>query len=177
LSIGGVPMPLDRAAIRPGIGYVPDVPILDPRLTPEEWLAFVRGIKQVGLTAEPIQVADELELSVEDRQRPIRTLSHGTQRKVALWAEVLTASRALILDEPFQGLDPSAIAGAERALRAYAREFRAVLVSTHLLHEASTLATHVGILLRGKTVVEGSVEVVAAHHGSLRDAFLAHTAG
>ena len=176
LVIGGCRVPLDHASPRGGVGLVPDTPVLDPRLSPEEWLAFVRGIKHAALTMAPLDVADDIELSAENRQRPIRTLSHGTQRKVALWAEVLTSSTALILDEPFQGLDPSAIAGAERVLKAYTREHRAALVSTHLLHEAATLATHVGILSRGTTVFEGAVDAFVARHGTLRDGFLALTA-
>lgn len=175
LCLDGRNIPLHRSCVRPGLGFLADTPVLDARLTPVQWLRFARGMKAAALTTDASSLASTLLLDEEALYRPIRTLSFGTQRKVVLWTELLTTDRCLIMDEPFIGLDPAAIQGAEAALREYVADGRAVVVSTHLLHEAQSLATHVGVIAKGRTLWDGPVAGLTGE-STLRDAFLALTA-
>ena len=172
LVLAGAPVPLDRAAPRPGIGLVADDPILDGGLTPWQWLGFAAAVKDVR-PDDPTAAAHRLLLQDADLDKPIRALSFGTRRKVALWTELLTTSSLLVLDEPMIGLDPDAIRAFSAELRAFADTGRSVILSTHLLREAESVATHVGIIRDGRTVSEGTLDEVRsgrtlaeAYHGT-----------
>jgi ABC-2 type transport system ATP-binding protein len=69
----------------------------------------------------------------------------------------------LILDEPFNGMDPEGIVWMRELLRALAGEGRTVLVSSHLMSELEDAATHLVVIGRGRLVAETSVaELIAA---------------
>ncbi len=93
-------------------------------------------------------------------QQPIAGLSGGNQRLAALAAALATRPEVLLLDEPAAGLDPVA----RRELNTCLIEVLlrgpgcTILLSTHLLGDLERLATRVGIMDRGRIVVEGAVE-------------------
>ncbi len=69
----------------------------------------------------------------------------------------------LILDEPFNGMDPEGIVWMREFLRSLADEGRAVLVSSHLMSELEDAATHLVVIGRGRLVADTSVaELIAA---------------
>src|SRR2546422_878967 len=79
------------------------------------------------------EAADRLRLTLEALDSPIRRLSFGTQRKIALWVELMTTRDLLVLDEPLGGLDPEAIAGFHHLARELVQSGGAILMSSHLL--------------------------------------------
>jgi ABC-2 type transport system ATP-binding protein len=87
-------------------------------------------------------------------RRPVGRLSKGQRQRVGLAQAILGAPRALILDEPTQGLDPAQVVDARALVRARAQEGAAVLVSTHLLAEAAGLCDRVVVIVRGQVVAE-----------------------
>lgn len=167
----GATVPLDRHHPRPGLGFVPDTPLLDEHLTPWQWLEFVAAVKGHRIPADATAWAERLRIAEPMLGQPIRTLSFGNRRKVGLWVEMLTTSRLLLLDEPLIGLDPPAIEGFHAAAREFVASGRSIVLSTHLLREAELLATRVGIINEGVTVQEGTMEEVCAGD-SLQSAFL-----
>jgi len=175
LALNGQAVPLDRWARRPGLGFVADVPVLDEALTPRQWVTFVASLKGVEPAAHAAPDAATLMLAPEALDQPIYTLSGGTRRKVALWTELVTATTAVLFDEPLVGLAPKAISGFHDLVRRYAASGRSVVLSTHLLHEAEAIATHVGILDEGVTKIEGALADVRGEM-SLFAAFLKATA-
>jgi ABC-2 type transport system ATP-binding protein len=92
--------------------------------------------------------------------RPLGRLSGGHQRLAAILAALASRPEVLILDEPAAGLDPVVRRDLLRSLvDALVRtDGCAVLLSTHLLADVERLATHVGILDRGRIVGAGAVE-------------------
>jgi ABC-type multidrug transport system ATPase subunit len=171
LRIAGAPVPLDRAARRPGLGFVPDQPLLDDRLTGWQWASFVAGVKGIAWPAHADGVAETLRLGAGTLAQPIRTLSFGNLRKLALWVEMVTTRSLLLLDEPLIGLDPEAIEGFWAAAREFSEGGRAVLLSTHLLTEAEAHATHAGVLHQGRTLFDGPMDELKAGR-SLQHAYL-----
>lgn len=172
MTLSGQNIPLDRAVGRLGMGSVADQPVLDRRLTPWQWLSFVASLRQ--LTILPLDsraMAKTLRLTESNLSEPIAALSFGTQRKVALWAELLTTRCVLLLDEPLTGLDPLSIEGLHAALQQFVGQGRAVLLSTHLLREAEAVATHANILVDGRLVASGTMGDVRGQR-SLREVFL-----
>jgi ABC-2 type transport system ATP-binding protein len=114
-----------------------------------------------------------------DRQdEPMENLSRGMQQKVALARALLTSPVVLLLDEPTTGLDPRS----KLEVQEFIREIRethdsTILLCTHDLAEAETLAGRVGILDRGRLLALEPVEDLKRRYGAetLEEAFFAAT--
>jgi ABC-2 type transport system ATP-binding protein len=89
--------------------------------------------------------------------RKTRGFSLGMRQRLHLATALLTDPRALILDEPANGLDPEGIAWLRNLLRWLADDGRTVLVSSHLLSEIAQVADHVVVLNRGRLVASSSL--------------------
>ena len=112
------------------------------------------------------------------RTEPMENLSRGMQQKVALARALLTSPVLLLLDEPTTGLDPRS----KLEVQEFIREMRAVhdstiLLCTHDLGEAESLAGRVGILDRGELLALEPAADLKARYGaaSLEEAFFAAT--
>lgn len=84
--------------------------------------------------------------------------SLGMRQRLALATALLGDPQVLVLDEPTNGLDPEGILWLRNFLRAYAREGRTVLVSSHLLNEVQQTIDQVVIISQGMTRYNGSLE-------------------
>jgi ABC-2 type transport system ATP-binding protein len=112
------------------------------------------------------------------RGEPMESLSRGMQQKVALARALLTSPVLLLLDEPTTGLDPRS----KLEVQDFIREIRGdhdstILLCTHDLTEAETLAERVGILDRGRLLVLEPASDLKRRYGSstLEEAFFAAT--
>ena len=110
------------------------------------------------------------------RDEPMENLSRGMQQKVALARALLTSPILLLLDEPTTGLDPRS----KQEVQEFIREVRAehdatVLLCTHDLAEAETLADRVGILDNGELLCLEPADELKARYDSttLEEAFFA----
>ncbi|WP_157868573.1 ABC transporter ATP-binding protein [Streptomyces caatingaensis] len=92
-------------------------------------------------------------------------LSLGMAQRVGLAQALLGSPRVLILDEPFNGLDPHSIAWLRGTLRRIADEGGAVLLSSHLLAEIDQLADHVVVMARGRVTAQSSVDQITERAG------------
>ena len=93
-----------------------------------------------------------------DEKRPIRRLSKGMQKQSAFWLSLCCRPDILVLDEPVDGLDPVMRRQVWSLLMAdVAEEDTTVLVSSHNLRELEDVCDHVGILSRGKVLLERSL--------------------
>ncbi len=114
----------------------------------------------------------------ERRGESMENLSRGMQQKVALARALLTAPVLLLLDEPTTGLDPRSKLEVQDFIRQVRREHDAtILLCTHDMVEAETLADRVGILDRGALLFLEPVEAVKRRFGvqTLEQAFFAAT--
>jgi ABC-2 type transport system ATP-binding protein len=92
--------------------------------------------------------------------------SLGMRQRLGIAAALLGDPPALLLDEPFNGLDPEGIVWMRGFLRALAAEGRAVLVSSHLMSELQDAADHLVVVGRGRVVADTSVaDLIAAASG------------
>ena len=82
------------------------------------------------------------------------------KQRLAIAQAMLGLPELLVLDEPTDGLDPPQIAEMRKVLRDYARDGRAVLVSSHLLAEVEQTCTHVVVMHKGEIVANGPVDDV-----------------
>ena len=110
------------------------------------------------------------------RDEPMENLSRGMQQKVALARALLTAPILLLLDEPTTGLDPRSTQVVQDFIRVVRAEHDAtVLLCTHDLAEAETLADRVGILDGGELLCLEPADELKARYGAetLEEAFFA----
>ncbi|MBO0807397.1 MAG: ATP-binding cassette domain-containing protein [Actinobacteria bacterium] len=123
-----------------------------------------------GLNGYPPERVDQvLKLAglTESARRPVRGYSLGMRQRLALATALLGDPAVLVLDEPFNGLDPEGISWMRGLLRQFAREGRTVLVSSHMLSEMQQLADEVVIIARGRLVRQGSLAELADWHGQV----------
>ena len=93
-----------------------------------------------------------------DEKRPIRRLSKGMQKQAAFWLALCCRPEVLVLDEPVDGLDPVMRRQVwSLILSDVAQDGTTVLVSSHNLRELEDVCDHVGILSRGRVLVERSL--------------------
>jgi ABC-2 type transport system ATP-binding protein len=169
LRVTGVDPAADALTVKSRIGYVPEAALLYDALTPREFLEFVASIRRMDptvLARRTQEFADALQVG-PDMDRPLATLSNGTRQKVMIMAAFLHLPPLLILDEPFNNLDPRSVRIMKDLLLGYVRDGRrAALFSTHTVEVAQQLCHRMGILDRGKLTGEGSLEELRARVGS-----------
>ena len=96
-----------------------------------------------------------------DEKRPMRRLSKGMQKQAAFWLALCCRPEVLVLDEPVDGLDPVMRRQVWSLIMAdVAQEGTTVLVSSHNLRELEDVCDHVGILSRGKVLIERSLSAL-----------------
>ncbi len=108
---------------------------------------------------EDAAVEDAL-LQVDLRERGsdrFKSYSLGMKQRLGVAAALLGDPDLLILDEPTNGLDPAGMADMRTLVRAVVERGQTVLLSSHLLGEVQALCDRVGVIVRGKLVIESSV--------------------
>lgn len=156
VSLNGVLMADDPVAVKRRIGYLPEQVSLYPDLRVEELLRFVAEIKGVARR----QIKDEIENKMSltgvlgVRRRLVGELSKGFRQRLGLAQALVGDPDVLILDEPTNGLDPHQIIEIRGLIRELGRE-RTLILSTHILPEASLLCGRVLILNQGRIAAEG----------------------
>jgi ABC-2 type transport system ATP-binding protein len=103
--------------------------------------------------------------------------SLGMRQRLGIAAAMIGDPPILIMDEPFNGMDPEGIIWMRSFLRQLAAEGRAVLVSSHLLSELPDVADHVVVIGRGRVLADATIAELTAGQSSLEDAYLRLTSG
>ncbi|MFI0349974.1 ATP-binding cassette domain-containing protein [Actinomadura sp. 9N407] len=126
------------------------------------WLAHSQGlgvrrvdevIEQVGLTPAA--------------RRKAGGYSLGMRQRLGIAAALLGDPPIIMLDEPFNGMDPEGIIWMRGFLRSLAAEGRAVLVSSHLMSEMQDITDHLVVVGRGRAIADaGVVDLIAAASGN-----------
>ncbi len=155
ILVDGAPV-YENPTVKARIANIPDDFYFFQSATTRDMMQFYRGLYP-KFDMERYQKLKEAFASV-DEKRPIRRLSKGMQKQAAFWLALCCNADLLVLDEPVDGLDPvmrrqvwSLLLGdvAERGTT--------VLVSSHNLRELEDVCDHVGILSRGRVLLERSL--------------------
>ncbi len=143
-------------AVRAELGYLPSDPGLYGRMRGNELLDHFSALSG----REPVLRAAAVELlrfSNADLERPVRTYSKGMRQKLGVLQAVQHDPTLLILDEPGEGLDPLVLSGLVELLRDRRDAGRAILFSSHVLAEVSSLCDRVTMIRDGAIVGEGTI--------------------
>ena len=154
LLIDGEPV-YENPKIKARIAYIPDEAAYFTQSTIKDMMSFYKSMYPGFDAGRFKQLGPAFELSLN---RPLRKMSKGMQKQAAFWLALSCRPDYIVLDEPVDGLDPvmrrqvwSLLLGdvAERG--------STVLVSSHNLRELEDVCDHVGIMNRGKMLLERSL--------------------
>jgi len=140
------------------IGYLPESPLLYPKLTPEELLRYVAEIRGLNNASDEIEHWLNFFGLSEKRNTLLGDLSFGMKKKISISSAFLGSPPLLILDEPFNGLDVATMEGLSEMIVTRHKEGATILISSHLMHYIDRLCHRVVILKKGKVVGEGRPE-------------------
>ncbi|MBK3634117.1 ATP-binding cassette domain-containing protein [Streptomyces sp. MBT97] len=161
--VGGVPYRTLRRPLR-HLGALLDASALQPGRTARNhllWLAHSQGLPSRRVD----EVVEQAGLGPAAR-RKAGGFSLGMRQRLGIAAALLGDPPALMLDEPFNGLDPDGIVWMRGFLAELARQGRAVLVSSHLMSELQDTADHLVVIGRGRVLADTGVrELLAAASG------------
>jgi ABC-2 type transport system ATP-binding protein len=140
---------------RQRIGVVLQSSAMYPNLTVAESLALFAGYYRRPLEVERVISLVGLE---EKRDARVRTLSGGQKRRLDLGLGLIGDPEVLFLDEPTTGFDPAARRAAWEVIRALRALGKTILLTTHYLDEAESLADRVAVLREGRIAAIGRPE-------------------
>ncbi len=140
-------------------GYMPEERGLYPQmrvLDQMRYFARLHGLDSDTAASEARSWLSRLDLEGRAQDRVV-ALSHGNQQRVQLAVALVHRPELLVLDEPFSGLDPTAVDVLSGVLRAEAERGAAVLFSSHQLELVERLCDRVIILEEGRVLAMGSL--------------------
>ncbi|MFM8496466.1 MAG: ABC transporter ATP-binding protein [Planctomycetia bacterium] len=138
------------------IGYCPAADLLDRTTTPREWVRYLvrlAGFSAAAATARADHALKQVGLTAAAR-RPVVTLSKGMRQRAKLAGAIGHDPDLVVLDEPFNGLDPVARHDLVTLVRGWATT-RSLIVASHLLHEVESLDAGLAVILGGRLVASG----------------------
>ncbi len=157
IKIFGHDLNTDPFFCKSAIGFLPEGSPLYPDMTVSHFLNYIGSLKNVD--AAHINSAIELAQISDVLSQKNETLSKGYQRRVGFAAALLTNPQILLLDEPTDGLDPNQKEHIQNLIRQMGKE-KTILISTHLLDEAESIADRIIIMARGQVKADGSLSSI-----------------
>ena len=161
----GEAMPRAAQRVLPLVGALVEGPAFHPYLSGRANLARLDAVDR---TSDPRSSAGRVDdalarvgLSAAAGKR-YRQYSLGMKQRLGLAAALLQPRELLVLDEPTNGLDPQGTREVRALVRELADDGATVFVSSHLLAEIEQVCTHVGIMSRGRLVLQGSLAELQA---------------
>ncbi|PSL39876.1 ABC-2 type transport system ATP-binding protein [Labedella gwakjiensis] len=162
VTVNGIDVWADPAAAKRTIGVLPDRLRVFDRLTGAQLLYYagtLRGLKGDVVRGRVEDLARAFGL--EDAMgRLVSDYSAGMVKKVSLAAAMIHSPRLLILDEPFESVDPVSAAKIVEILRVYVDNGGTVVLSSHSMDFIQRVCDHVAIIVEGQVLAAGPVEDV-----------------
>ena len=178
----GIDVWADPVGAKRLLGVLPDGMALPERLTGRElltYLGLLRGLDADTVAGRAQELLDVLELTNAE-QTVVLDYSAGMRKKIILATALLHTPRLLVLDEPFEAIDPVSAATIRTILGRFIDAGGSVVISSHVMALVEQLCDHVGVIAYGRLVASGTLDEVRGD-GSLDDAFVrlvgAHTKG
>jgi lipooligosaccharide transport system ATP-binding protein len=166
VRVFGLDVTREARRVRARIGVTLQENALIEPLSPVENLRVFGRYHRLG-TAEIERRIEELLDFLELRSHadvPVRGLSGGFQRRVAIALSLVNRPELLILDEPTTGLDPAVRLALWERIRRLRDEGTTVLLTTHYMEEAERLCDRLVILAAGRVVADGAPAALVAAH-------------
>ena len=173
VAINGLDLWTNLFEVKRTLGILPDGMATFDRLTGAQFVTYaglLRGMDRATVTARTADLLTALDLR-ESADKLIVDYSAGMTKKVTLAAALIHAPRVLVLDEPFESVDPVSAAHIREILTEYVRTGGTVIVSSHVMDLVQRMCDHVAVVAGGQILAAGTVDDVRAGQ-SLEDRFV-----
>ncbi|WP_376779549.1 ABC transporter ATP-binding protein [Gleimia hominis] len=161
--ICGIDMWTNQAEAKTKLGVMPDGMRLFNRLSGPALVTYMGMLR--GLDKDVAQErADALvrALGLEEAQKkPVSDYSAGMTKKIALACSLVHGPRVLVLDEPFEAVDPISAANIRDILSNFVGGGGTVVLSSHVMANVQKMCSHVAIINHGKVLTHGTTEEVS----------------
>ncbi len=157
------------------LGYVPESPKLYEGLSADSFLDVIGALYHLPSESAAGRREELLRLFglFDTRYNRVAGYSKGMRQKLVIAAALIHSPEVLILDEPFDGLDPNTIALLKALLSEMALRGKTILFSSHIIDLVQSVATRICIIHEGQKVAEGTAEEIGRELGAttLEEAF------
>lgn len=151
----------DSLEVRRRTGYMPETVPLYPEMSVSSYLGFVASVREVENRRDRVEGIMDTCGVTSYAETLIGKLSKGYRQRVGLAQALVHDPEVLILDEPTIGLDPKQIREVRQLIKSLGGE-RTVVLSTHILPEASELCDRVVIINEGEVAADGPPRILEA---------------
>ncbi|WP_258726952.1 ABC transporter ATP-binding protein [Cellulomonas sp. NS3] len=173
--VQGIDVWADPVGAKQRLGVLPDGLALPERLTGGELLTYwgrFRSLPRDVVAARTAELLRVLELEeAEELGTLVGEYSTGMRKKIGLATALLHAPRVLVLDEPYEAVDPVSARVLTRILRRFTEGGGSVVISSHVMAMVEQLCDRVAIVVRGAVVADGTLDEVR-RGSSLDDRFV-----
>ncbi|HTY81814.1 MAG TPA: ABC transporter ATP-binding protein [Dehalococcoidales bacterium] len=141
-------------------GYLPESVGFYEDLTAAENLSFIADLNGIGLAETKSRTDRVLEMVglKEQRDVQVKKFSHGMRQRLGIADVLIKEPKLIILDEPTSGLDPAGINQLLELISGLPKMGTTVLLSSHLLYQVQQVCNSIGILVKGKMIIQGPIE-------------------
>ncbi|WP_394804681.1 ABC transporter ATP-binding protein [Clavibacter capsici] len=178
VTVNGIDVWRDPLTAKRSIGVLPDRLRLFDRLTGAQLLHYsgaLRGLDDAEIRSRAADLVQAFGL--EDAVgRLVTDYSAGMTKKVALACAMIHSPRMLVLDEPFESVDPVSAANVVEILQDYVAHGGTVVLSSHGMDFIQRICDHVAIIVNGRVLASGTMDEVRAGR-SLEERFVALAGG
>ena len=136
------------------IGFLPEGAPIYPDMSVKMFLNYMRQLR--GATKERLSEVIKIANIENVLSQKVETLSKGYLRRVGFAQSILSDPEILFLDEPTDGLDPNQKEHMQNLISQMGKN-KTILISTHLLDEAQTIADRIVVINQGKLVIDGTL--------------------
>jgi ABC-2 type transport system ATP-binding protein len=166
VEVLGQPMPRSASSVLPEVGTLVEGPAAYGHLSGRANLELfdAMGSRRRGRKARVDDVLERVGLAVAG-DRKVKGYSLGMRQRLGLAGALLRRPRLLVLDEPTNGLDPQGIREMRELLLGLNADGTTIFLSSHLLAEVEQMCTRVGVLDRGRLVVQDRLSILQAPTG------------
>ncbi|WP_205750135.1 ABC transporter ATP-binding protein [Cryobacterium sp. SO1] len=162
IQVHGVDVWADPIAAKRTIGVLPDRLRLFDRLTGAQLLYYagvLRGLESETVRARSADLAAAF--GIEDAlNRLVADYSAGMTKKIALACAMIHSPRVLVLDEPFESVDPVSAVNVTEILQRYVAAGGTVILSSHGMDLIQRVCDHVAIIVQGSVLAAGTIDEV-----------------
>ena len=166
VEVAGHDLAKQPREVRRCIGYLPETVPLYREMSVHGYLVFMARLRGLSKRSAKIRAQEVVRICglVSHARAAIGTLSKGFRQRVGMAQAIVHDPPVLVLDEPTAAIDPIQSVETRRLISELGRD-RAILLSTHILSEASALCERVVILKEGRVVAEDRVEALSSRLG------------
>ena len=162
--IRGIDMWSEPLKAKAHLGVLPDGVHLFDKLTGEQLITYsgyLHGIDKETVASRVKDLLAAMDLT-DAAGRAVADYSAGMTKKIALAAALVHAPSVLILDEPFEAVDPVSAANIQDILRGFVASGGTVIISSHVMDLVQRLCDHVAVMDSGRILAAGTVDEVRA---------------